>query len=110
LNGFRRRETVDASKLQLKNMNRLDIEMNEILTNVLKEENRQRLLITDAIKLIEKNSELFQTEDGDNDIDISFTELNTRKSSNRDLTLKKLGDSRIQKKKKIPGKDNQKKN
>jgi hypothetical protein len=99
--GFKRRDAVDAGKLQLKNMNRLDIEMNEILTNVLKEENRQRLLITDVIKLIEKNSELFQTEDGDNDVDISFTELNTRKASNKDLTSKKLGDNHIQRKKKV---------
>lgn len=57
--GFRRKDVVDAGQQQLKALNRLDIETNEILANILKEENRQRLLMKDVLRLIGKNSHLF---------------------------------------------------
>lgn len=50
---------VEAGQLQLKELNRLDIETNEILANILKEENRQRLLMKDVMRLIGKHKELF---------------------------------------------------
>ena len=53
--GFRRRDVLDAGKLQLKSLNRLDIEVNEILTGILKEENRQRLLMNDLMKLMARS-------------------------------------------------------
>lgn len=56
---FKRKDSVDASKAQLKTLNRLDIELNEILANVLKEENRQRLLMSDVMKLVDKNKDVF---------------------------------------------------
>lgn len=57
--GFRRRDIVDVGRVQLKLLNKLDIEANEVLTNILKEENRQRLLMKDLMKLIGKNQDLF---------------------------------------------------
>lgn len=57
--GFRRKDVIDAGKTQLKTLNRLDIEINEVLANILKEENRQRLLMKDVMRLIGKNKELF---------------------------------------------------
>ena len=54
------KESVDAGRSQLKNLNRLDIEINEILSNVGKEENRQRLLMKDLMRLIDKNKKYFQ--------------------------------------------------
>lgn len=56
---FKRKDSVDAGKAQLKTLNRLDIELNEILANVLKEENRQRLLMSDVMKLVDKNKDVF---------------------------------------------------
>lgn len=56
LNGFTRKDAIDAGKTQLKTLNRLDVEMNEILTNILKEENRQKLLMSDLVKLVNKTS------------------------------------------------------
>lgn len=72
--GFKRKEAIDAGKMQLKTLNRLDIEINEILANVLKEENRQRLLMKDVMKLVGSNSDLFLTamdsdEDEASDVD-----------------------------------------
>eukprot|EP01038_Epipyxis_sp_PR26KG_P013380 gene13380-17942_t len=58
--GFNRKNSIDASKAQLKTLNRLDIEMNETLSGILKEENRQRLLMADLMKLIEKNRAFFE--------------------------------------------------
>lgn len=55
--GLTRRQVVDEGKVQLRNLNRLDIEMNEIMTNTLKEENRQRLLLKDLMKLLTKARE-----------------------------------------------------
>jgi hypothetical protein len=57
--GFRRKDSVDAGRMQLKTLNRLDIELNEILANVLKEENRQRLLMSDVMKLVDRNKDIF---------------------------------------------------
>lgn len=61
--GFKRKDVVDAGHAQLKTLNRLDIELNEILANVLKEENRQRLLMQSLLKLIDKNKEQFFSAD-----------------------------------------------
>lgn len=56
--GFRKRDTLDIGKQQLKSLNRMDIEMNEILAGVLKEENRQKLLMKDLMKLFMKHQDL----------------------------------------------------
>lgn len=56
---FSRKDSIDAGQLQLRNMCRLDVEMDEILANVLKEEDRQRFLIADLMKLMRKNEEVF---------------------------------------------------
>lgn len=56
--GHKRKNVVDEGKNQLRNLNRLDIELNEILTNTLKEENRQRLLLKDLMRLLVKNKDL----------------------------------------------------
>ncbi|RYH29372.1 hypothetical protein EON65_08770 [archaeon] len=63
--GFRRRDIVDSGKNNLKILNRLDVELNEILSNVLKEKNRQRLLMKDLMRLINKNKEMFTAPDED---------------------------------------------
>ncbi len=57
--GFKRKDSVDAGRAQLKTLNRLDIELNEILSGVLKEENRQRLLMADVMRLVERNKDVF---------------------------------------------------
>jgi hypothetical protein len=59
--GFKRKDVIDEGRKQLKNLNRLDIEINEILTNTLKEENRQRLLLKDLIKVVVKNKDTLFT-------------------------------------------------
>jgi hypothetical protein len=59
--GFKRKDIIDEGRKQLKNLNRLDIEINEILTNSLKEENRQRLLLKDLMKLVMKNKDALFT-------------------------------------------------
>lgn len=61
--GFKRKDIIDAGHAQLKTLNRLDVELNEILANVLKEENRQRLLMQSLLKLIDKNKEQFFSAD-----------------------------------------------
>lgn len=61
--GFKRKDVIDAGHAQLKTLNRLDIELNEILANVLKEENRQRLLMQSLLKLIDKNKDQFFSAD-----------------------------------------------
>jgi hypothetical protein len=53
----RRKANTDATGKHLRNMNRLDIEMNEAVANVLKEEDRQRMLVSDLELLMAKNSE-----------------------------------------------------
>lgn len=56
---FKRSNTIDLGREQLRILNRLDIEMNELFTNVLKEEDRQRVLVTDLIGVLEANQEVF---------------------------------------------------
>jgi len=65
--GFKRRDVIDAGHAQLKTLNRLDVELNEILANVLKEENRQRLLMQSLLKLIDKNKDQFFSAEEIND-------------------------------------------
>eukprot|EP01039_Chlorochromonas_danica_P000143 gene142-151_t len=57
--GFRRKDVVDCGKQNLRILNRMDVEINEILSNVLKEKNRQRLLMKDLMRLVTKNKEMF---------------------------------------------------
>jgi len=56
----RRTNAADAGRLQLKNLNRLDIELNEILSGVLTEENRQRVLMKDLLRLFDRNRLLLE--------------------------------------------------
>jgi len=56
---WRRKNSIDAGKHQLRELYRLDIEMNEVLVNVLKEEDRQRLLVSDLMNLMRRNQEVF---------------------------------------------------
>lgn len=56
---YRRKDGVDAGRMQLQILSRLEIEMNEILSNVLKEEDRQRLLLTDLANLMQRNKDIF---------------------------------------------------
>ncbi len=64
--GFRRKDIVDRGKNNVKILNRLDVELNEILSTLLKEKNRQRLLMNDLIKLVSKNTDMFtQAADAD---------------------------------------------
>ena len=51
----RRKANYDATRKHLKNMNRLDIEINEAIVSVLKEEDRQRMLVSDLTLLMNKN-------------------------------------------------------
>lgn len=67
--GLKRKNIVDEGRNQLRNLNRLDIELNEIMTNTLKEENRQRLLLKDLMRLLVKNKDaLFSAQDATNDM------------------------------------------
>lgn len=56
---FKLKDGVDAEREQLRMLNRLDIEMNETLTSVLREEDRQRLLVSSMINLLQANQEIF---------------------------------------------------
>jgi hypothetical protein len=53
------KENFDAARDQLHSMSRLEVEMNEALANVLKEEDLQRMLVADLIALIDKNEANF---------------------------------------------------
>jgi hypothetical protein len=55
----KKQKNIRSSEHVFRELNRLDIEVNEILTNTLKEENRQRLLIKDVIRLVTKNKDSF---------------------------------------------------
>lgn len=57
--GFNRKETIDAGKDHLRQLNRLEIEVNEILSNVLREEDRQRLLVSELMSLMDKYKAVF---------------------------------------------------
>ena len=56
---FKRKDGIDSEREQLRVLNRLDIEMNEVLTSVLREEDRQRFLVSDMIALLQTNQEIF---------------------------------------------------
>jgi len=56
---FRRKDSIDSGREQLRIINRLDVEMNGLLTSVLKEEDRQRLLVDDLVGLLEANQDIF---------------------------------------------------
>eukprot|EP01036_Dinobryon_divergens_P022911 gene22911-31215_t len=58
----RRANAADAGRLQLRNLNRLDIELNEIMSGVLTEENRQRTLLKDLLRLFDRNRALLEGE------------------------------------------------
>ena len=65
---MRKKDSNDAGRMQLRNLNRLDIEMNDILTGVLKEENRQKLLMKDLIRLIDRNKSRFVSDSESSDV------------------------------------------
>jgi hypothetical protein len=62
------------------------VELNEILANVLKEENRQRLLMQSLLKLIDKNKEQFFSADEINDAEEDWVGImsNSRKDKEKD--------------------------
>lgn len=62
----RRINAADAGLQQLKNLNRLDVELNEILSGVLTEENRQRVLMKDLLRLFDKNRFLLEGDFSEN--------------------------------------------
>ena len=51
--------SLDASKIQFQILSRLEIEMGEVLAQVIKEEDRQRFLLTDIMHLMKKNQDIF---------------------------------------------------
>lgn len=54
-----RDKVIVAGKQHLETINRLEIEMNQAFSNVLKEEDRQRTITTDIMTLLQKNQDLF---------------------------------------------------
>jgi len=57
--GFCRKDVIDTGRAQLVNLSKLEIELNQVLANVLKEKDRQRLLVSDLMLLMETNKEIF---------------------------------------------------
>ena len=49
----------DMARKRLREINRLDIEMNEVLRNSIKEGTRQEMIMGDIVELLEKNQEVF---------------------------------------------------
>ncbi len=49
----------DVARRRLREINRLDIEMNEVLRNSMKEGTRQEMIMGDIVELLEKNQEVF---------------------------------------------------
>ncbi len=47
-----------SSSVQLRAISNLDIEMNEVLANVLKEEDRQRYILQQFTELLDRNTEI----------------------------------------------------
>lgn len=96
--GFRKQVQRDSGENPLRILNRLDIEMNEILANTLREENRQRLLMQDISKLIERHHNFFSSM-GKDETDTNAGEGKVQNSQSdksksiikSDETLKKLG-------------------
>jgi hypothetical protein len=85
--GFKRKDIIDAGHQQLKTLNRLDIELNEILANVLKEENRQRLLMQSLLKLIDKNKEQFFSADEINDAEEDWIGIMSNNRKDKDSSF-----------------------
>jgi hypothetical protein len=85
--GFKRKDIIDAGHQQLKTLNRLDIELNEILANVLKEENRQRLLMQSLLKLIDKNKEQFFSADEINDAEEDWAGIMSNNRKDKDSSF-----------------------
>jgi hypothetical protein len=56
---FCRKDAIDASVFQLKQLSRLDVEMDEVISSVMKEEDRQRMIIADILRLMKKNEVVF---------------------------------------------------
>lgn len=50
------KENFDSARSHLKSMSRLEVEMNEALSLVLKEEDLQRMLVSDLNELMRRNS------------------------------------------------------
>jgi hypothetical protein len=96
LYGFKRKDIVDAGHQQLKTLNRLDIELNEILANVLKEENRQRLLMQSILKLIDKNKDQFFSADEINEAEEDWIGImsGNRKDKERDTPFGRGGSTK----------------
>lgn len=57
--GFGRKDTIEAGRVQLRELNKVEAEMNRILGAISKEEDRQRLIVQDLRKLVQKNPSLF---------------------------------------------------
>eukprot|EP01035_Chromulina_nebulosa_P017264 gene17264-22796_t len=57
--GFRRKDIIDENKLLFVTLNKIDIEINNTLAAVIKEENRQKIIISDLMKLFAKNRDIF---------------------------------------------------
>jgi hypothetical protein len=60
--GFGRKNTIEAGRVQLRELNRIEVEMGSILGAISKEEDRQRLIVQDLRKLVQKNPALFGKE------------------------------------------------
>jgi hypothetical protein len=56
---FCRKDAIDASVFQLKQLSRLDVEMDEVISGVMKEEDRQRMIVADIMRLMKKNEAVF---------------------------------------------------
>ncbi len=52
-------EAGDMARHRLRELNRLDIEMNEVLTKSLKESDRQEKIMVDIVGLLDENQEIF---------------------------------------------------
>ena len=53
------KENMDTTRTQLRTMSRLEVEMNEVLAQVLKEEDRQRMVVSDLVELLLRNRHNF---------------------------------------------------
>jgi hypothetical protein len=58
-NATQAKEYIDAGRMQLKAITAMDIEMNDLMSNVLKEEDRQLFLLSQFSSLIEQNADVF---------------------------------------------------
>lgn len=53
------KENLDTARSQLRTMSRLEVEMNEVLAQILKEEDRQRMVVSDLVELLLRNRHNF---------------------------------------------------